>query len=108
MPNLSQSTRLLQHVLQPCAYHSWSLYAADVSLTTAEVGINIMSYLTANIMQVDNLSKAEFFGDMCLTKRPAAPATAVTGNVTTTLLVVSKYVSFQHMSCIAGTGQGVF
>ena len=42
-------------------------------------------------MQVDHLSKTEFFGDMCLTKTPIAPATAVTGNVITRLLVVSKY-----------------
>lgn len=43
-------------------------------------------------MQVDHLAKTEFFGDMCLKKHPVAPATAVTGNVATTLLVVSKYV----------------
>ena len=43
-------------------------------------------------MQVDSLNRAEFFGEVSITKSPIAPTTAVASNVTTTVLVISKYV----------------
>ena len=42
------------------------------------------------MLQVENLGHHQFFGDVAVLKSPIAQTTAVTANVTTTLLVISK------------------
>ncbi|KAL0028754.1 hypothetical protein WJX79_005068 [Trebouxia sp. C0005] len=42
-------------------------------------------------LEVDYLSKNEYFGDVSVTKTPIAQTTAVTSTMTTTLLIISKW-----------------
>lgn len=44
----------------------------------------------ALLLQVDYMGKAEFFGDVSVTKTPIAQTTAVAAGMTTILLVISK------------------
>lgn len=54
-------------------------------------GLQLLEHIDNLIcLQVENLGKNQFFGDVAVLKSPIAQTTAVTANVTTTLLVISK------------------
>lgn len=73
-------------------YHVYSLMLVGVKQIHLAIWCLFHSALPRKyvLMQVDYLSKCEFFGDVSVTKSPIAQTTAVTSTMTTTLLVISK------------------